>query len=360
MSKLASREEVIAECDRRRALGKIKIGFTSGTFDILHAGHLKSFEEAKKRCDLLVVGVNSDSSVKLYKGPDRPINPESPRASLVAALEAVDFVFLFSERNTNESIRLLRPDIYIKGGDYVSEDKLTSAPIVRGYGGEVYLVPPVPGMSTSGIIEKIVDNYQRSITNHIELPPYEKRPAVFLDRDGTIIKHVDYLHEPERIEFLPDVFPALKRMHEAGVRLVVVTNQPGIGTGYFTKDDFFKVNKKFLTEANHAGVKFDRILFCPHSVGDSCGCRKPEPGLLLRAQAELNIDMTRSFMIGDMTTDVEAGFRAGCRTILLRSGFGGSDKRSQTTPDYIVENLLAAADLIESSLASSAPLQQAS
>lgn len=348
MSKIKTRDEVVAICNDLRATGGIRVGFTSGTFDILHAGHLRSLEEGKKRCDLLVVGVNSDSSVKLYKGPSRPIIGEIERASLIAALECVDFVFLFTERNTNESVRELRPDLYIKGGDYVSEDKLTSAPIVRGYGGEVLLVPPVPGSSTTAIIDKIIETHYTTITQSIDLPPYEKGPAVFLDRDGTIIEHVDYLHEAERVSFLPGVFPALQRMRELGYRLIIVTNQPGIGTGYFTKDDFFRVNKKFLTEAHHAGVRFDRILFCPHSVGDNCSCRKPGAALLLRVEEELNLDMSRSFMIGDMTTDVEAGARAGCRTILLRSGFGGSDKRSSASPDYVVDNLSAAADIIES------------
>ena len=132
-----------------------RLVFTNGVFDILHAGHVRYLEQARELGDLLIVGLNSDASVRrLGKGPERPINSEEDRAAILAALRCVDGVVLFDEPTPESLISQLRPDVHVKGGDYREED-LPEAPIVRSYGGDVVLLPLLEGRSTSSIIRKL-------------------------------------------------------------------------------------------------------------------------------------------------------------------------------------------------------------
>jgi D-beta-D-heptose 7-phosphate kinase / D-beta-D-heptose 1-phosphate adenosyltransferase len=141
-----------------RAEGKI-VGFTSGTFDLLHPGHISYLEEAKKQCDILIVGINSDASVKRYKDPQRPIVPADARARVVAGLASVDHVFVFDEETNAANIEALKPSIYMKGGDYTKE-MLTSAPLVERYGGTALVLPMEEEFSTTRVIEEIVNRYR--------------------------------------------------------------------------------------------------------------------------------------------------------------------------------------------------------
>lgn len=128
--------------------------FTNGCFDLLHRGHVHLLTEAKKRGDILVVGVNSDRSVQAIKGADRPIFPDSERAELIAALEMVDYVTRFDEPDPYEVIRALQPDVLVKGGDW-PKDRIVGADIVEGKGGEVVVIPYLEGHSTTEIIERM-------------------------------------------------------------------------------------------------------------------------------------------------------------------------------------------------------------
>lgn len=147
-------EERLAEV---RAGGR-RIVFTNGCFDVLHVGHARYLEDARALGDLLVVGLNSDASVRGLKGPQRPIVPEADRAELLAALAAVDYVVLFDEATPEALIRRVRPDIHVKGGDYREED-LPEAPLIRSLGGEVHLMPLVEGRSTTDVVRTILERY---------------------------------------------------------------------------------------------------------------------------------------------------------------------------------------------------------
>lgn len=133
---------------------KRRIVFTNGCFDILHVGHVRYLQEAKAAGDVLVVGLNSDSSVRKLKGPARPVQSESERAEILAALAAVDFVVIFSEETPEKLIHEVRPDVLVKGGDYDIES-IVGASFVRSYGGVVKALRFVPGSSTSSIIDRM-------------------------------------------------------------------------------------------------------------------------------------------------------------------------------------------------------------
>ena len=150
---LVSREGLPALGERLRAEGK-RIVFTNGCFDILHVGHLRYLQQARALGDVLVVGINTDAGVRRLKGPSRPIVPEDERAELLAGLECVDYVTLFDEPTPVETIAALRPHLHATGGDYRPED-LPEADTVRAAGGEVVILPRVPGRSTTDIVKRI-------------------------------------------------------------------------------------------------------------------------------------------------------------------------------------------------------------
>jgi D-beta-D-heptose 7-phosphate kinase/D-beta-D-heptose 1-phosphate adenosyltransferase len=151
--KLRSLPALSQELDRRRRVGQ-KVAFTNGCFDVLHAGHVQYLQAARSEADLLVVGLNSDSSVRQLKGPDRPVNPLEARAQILAALQAVDFVTVFDEATPIELIRAVRPDVLVKGADY-SKDEVVGAQYVESYGGRVFLAQLRDGYSTSRLLERL-------------------------------------------------------------------------------------------------------------------------------------------------------------------------------------------------------------
>ena len=158
---------------------------------------------------------------------------------------------------------------------------------------------------------------------------HKKKPAVFLDRDGTINLDRHYLHKIEDFEFIPGALQAIKTLKKAGYLVVVVTNQSGVARGYFNMDDVTRLHGHIQQELAVAGTGIDAFYVCPHhlekGLGEfrkECDCRKGRPGLLFQASADLDIDLQRSFMVGDKIADIEAGENAGCQPILVLTGYG--------------------------------------
>ncbi len=148
----------------------------------------------------------------------------------------------------------------------------------------------------------------------------EKRPAVFLDRDGTIIDELGYLGDPDKVVLYPGVHDALMLLKEAGYLLLIVTNQSGIARGYFSLEDAVAVNLKLLQILSDLGVALDGFYFCPHLPDDGCPCRKPAPGMVQMAEADFNVDLPNSWIIGDTDKDVLLGPEAGVRSLLVKTG----------------------------------------
>lgn len=291
-----------------------RIGFTCGSFDLLHAGHAQYLAEARSLCDALLVAANSDASIQRYKSPLRPVQPLAHRQYLLASLAAVDAVTTLDDDRPIGLIERWKPDLYIKGGDYAPE-KLRSAEIVSSYGGQTVVIPPRYPTSTSKVIERI-----RLLDAHATPASPAPGPSriAFLDRDGTLIENVNFLHEPDRVQLRPGVVPGLIALREAGYRLVIATNQQGIGLGYFGMDEFIAVNQRMLREIGAGGATIDRIYFCPHSQADQCDCRKPAPGLLLRACRDYGVKPEDCIMIGDTDADAGAARAAGMPCLLVR------------------------------------------
>jgi len=174
----------------------------------------------------------------------------------------------------------------------------------------------------------------------------KQRAAVFLDRDGVLNGDVGYPHRLEDAILFDDVVPALRRIQNAGYVLLVVSNQSGVARGLFTLNQVSRFNRAIAEQLHKANIRITGKNFyvCPHGPRDECSCRKPKPGLLLKAARQHKIDLERSFTIGDEETDIEAGRRAGTQTVLLdRAG-----KNRKTKADLVASSLSEAADLVQS------------
>lgn len=180
--------------------------------------------------------------------------------------------------------------------------------------------------------------------------------AVFLDRDGTINVEKEYLINPEEFEFIPGAVAALRKLHQAGYLLVIVTNQAGVARGYFSCEQVEALHSHMLTLLGD-DIPIAGIYYCPHhpTCGHGeylleCDCRKGKPGMLLRAADELNIDISSSYMVGDKLADLQAGIAAGCKPCLVRTGYGQEvEKQMDRGMAVVVDDLHAAADLIVAS-----------
>lgn len=182
--------------------------------------------------------------------------------------------------------------------------------------------------------------------------------AVFLDRDGTVNEEVGYLSDLSRLKLIPGAGTAIRRLNQAGLKVVLVTNQSGVARGYFPESFVHDAHALLETMLREEGARLDGIYYCPHhpTAGNSrhtldCDCRKPRTGLIDRAARELAIDVRNSFMVGDKWSDVELGQRAGARTVLVKTGFAADDPGNArppqvSDPDFIAHTISEAVEWI--------------
>ena len=162
--------------------------------------------------------------------------------------------------------------------------------------------------------------------------------VIFLDRDGVINHEVGYLHKIEDFKFIDGVFEACLAFQSSGYQIVVITNQSGIGRGYYGEQEFHQVNDWMLAQFSAQGINVLDVFFCPHGPEDGCSCRKPKPGMLLTAQEKHDIDMSQSWMIGDKEADVSAANAAGINnTILVKSGHDIDEENSNAK--YVLDSI---------------------
>lgn len=182
------------------------------------------------------------------------------------------------------------------------------------------------------------------------------RPAVFMDRDGCLIEEAGYINHPSRVRMLPRSPAAVTRLNRAGIAAVMATNQAGIARDYFSKETLEAVNAEVERQLGEQGAKLDELYVCTRhpAAGQppfrlACDCRKPKPGLLLRAAAEMSLDLSRSAMIGDKPSDIGAGQAAGVATVLVLTGYGRGEweyRRHEWTvkPDHVAADLFDAVE----------------
>jgi len=210
-------------------------------------------------------------------------------------------------------------------------------------------------MGTPKRLKEVKRDYAQGKISKFNLK--NKRKAVFLDRDGVINKEDDHLSKIEDFKIYGFAAKAIKKINNSDYLAIIVTNQPMIAKGFILESDLNEMHKKLETELGRAGAKIDAIYICPHhpekgffgerpKLKIKCDCRKPKPGLLFKARKEFNLNLKKSYMIGDQTRDILAGKRAGCKTILVKTGYGGKDNLFSVKPDFIANNLFEAVRII--------------
>lgn len=184
------------------------------------------------------------------------------------------------------------------------------------------------------------------------------RPAVFIDRDGTLTEEVGYVNHPRRLTLLPRSAEAVRRLNAAGVPAVVTTNQAGVARGYFSEDVLHAVNDTLVRLLKDEGAHLDGLYVCPHHPSEGeppfravCECRKPKPGLLRQAAAELDLDLAASIVVGDKGSDIETAAPVGARSVLVLTGYGRGEweyrrDRFPVPPDHVSEDLLDAVEWV--------------
>jgi len=183
-----------------------------------------------------------------------------------------------------------------------------------------------------------------------------KRWGVFLDRDGVINEEVGYLDDPDALKLIPGAADAIRRLSRAHIPVIVISNQAGVARGYFPEQRVHQIHEALSRLLAANGARIDRYYYCPHhpteGVGPyrlDCECRKPEPGMLLKAAEEFGLNLRRCYLIGDKAIDIETGWRAGTHTILVLTGYGGEMWRNWSylfKPDHVAQNLQEAVEWI--------------
>ena len=304
-----------------------KIGTISGGFDIFHAGHKSSLKYCLGKVDHLIVLVNSDLSIKLYKGKNRPIN------SLKYRLEKLDnflpeaSFFSFNEIVPNEILKIIKPDIYFLSEEWAKNpvEKL----VTKNFGGLIEVHPQVKNISTTKLIKETK----------------QSNGAIFLDRDGTINKDTGYLKSVDDIEVSKENIEGIKKMSQLKLKLFIVTNQSGIAKNLVTLDQFKLVNAKIIEILSNGGGRIDKTFFDTSDGSNPSFKRKPNLGMIYEALQEFDIALVKSWMIGDKDSDVLLGKFCNMKTIYVKNKV--YEYNSDLKPDFEVNNLNEAYNIIE-------------
>lgn len=331
IDKIKSEKSLLSIVRDLKANGK-KIVTYNGSFDLLHSGHIKAIFEAKSEGDILVILLNSDKSVASYKSSKRPIVDENGRAEILAAISAVDYVCLFDDINPKRILSKIKPDVHANGADW-GRDCL-ERDVVERNGGRIHILKWTTGRSTSNLIKKILESYKSPL-----------KRAVFIDRDGTINDNgaEGYIHKKNDFKFLPKVVTALKKLSKTDYKIIIITNQSGIGRGFYTEADMTALHRHMMRELKKFGVRVDAIYHCPHSPDAPCRCRKPAPGMVYDAVKDFDVSLNDSWMIGDSDKDVLVGREVNMKTIKIGERMSAEHK---VEPHYYVADLSEAINVI--------------
>ena len=329
-SKVKSQKEIIEIARDLKKQGKRTIAL-SGSFDILHADHIKSFKEAKGQGDVLIVLLNSDKSIKTYKGPSRPINEQKCRIEVLSAIEYIDYAVVFDEITPVEILSKIQPAVFCQGKEWGKNCIERKA--VEGYGGKIRIFKHTLSTSTSEIARKISDVYFK---------PEIK--AVFLDRDGTInATHPGYVRNPGQFKFQLGAVEAIKKLSKTDYKIIVITNQSGIAKAVVSENNLAEIHNKMISDLKRKGGRIDAVYYCPHFPDSGCGCRKPEIGMFLKAAKDFEINLSKSWMVGDEEKDVVAARMANIKAIKIK---GKMSKEAKLEPHYYAKDLLGASKII--------------
>lgn len=310
-------QELIKALEEKRS-NNFSIATINGTFDLLHEGHVDAITYADSQCEVLVVLVNSDRSVRLYKGPNRPKEDQLKRAQNIQDKFPLALIYIFSELNPLTILDKIKPDTHFIGPDWGS--KTLEQDLVEKNGGQIKHLKKNYDISTTKILQ---NKGEHDITNR----------AIFLDRDGTIIVDKKYLNDINEIEFFPNIENLLLRFLKLGYQLFIVSNQSMVARNISTKKNAIEINDAVVRKLKNNGVQITQSYIDFSHPDKPSSTRKPNTGFIEVAAEEYNLTLKDSWMIGDKESDVIFGKRANAKSIQIN----GSHKLSMFA-DFVIND----------------------
>ncbi len=306
------------------------IGVITGSFDLLHGGHKHALDYSSKLVDKLIVLVNSDETIYIYKGKNRPIESFEER---IKNLEEYNNNLIYVELDEvipNNLLKIIKPNKYFISKEW-SFNPAEKIELIE-FSTEIIEHPELEGFSSSKIVEEKI------------ITKFKDDKAIFLDRDGTINEDKGYINSSEDIEIKEINLKGIREMSKLKYKLIIVSNQSGISRGYFTESDLKKVNNRVIELITENGGRIDQIYFDTSLPENPSNFRKPNNGMLLRAIEEFNIVLKDSWLIGDKDTDVELAKKNNIKSIYIKNE--KYEYNSRFIFDYSVNNLHEAFKII--------------
>ena len=265
----------------------------------------------------------------------------------------------FYQNMVNAGVYILSPEIFgFIPGDKPSDFGKDTFPLLMASNKRIGAYKSAEYIKDIGTADRLTKTNKDYLSGKVErLSKRYKRPAIFIDRDGTLVKEVDLLHKADDLELFPFSSSAVKKINNSDYMAILCTNQPVVARNLCTLEDVRSIHNRLETLLGRDHAFLNDIYFCPHhpdrgypgeniAFKIACDCRKPNTGMITRAVEEYNVDIKSSWFIGDTTIDIQTGIEAGMRTILVRTGKGGQDGKFSATPDFIFDDLGAAVDFI--------------
>ena len=279
----------------------LKTGAISGGFDIFHDGHKLALDFAGKHVDKLFVFINSDNSIKAYKGKQRPYNTFFERVSVLNKVYPDNIYIKMDELTPNNLLKKIRPGMYFLSKEWSRSPVELKA--LEQFSCEIIPHPQIQGVSTTLLSEEKMLS----------------KSAVFFDRDGTINEDTGYIKNEESVKISKQNLEAMEKFASLPFLIFIVTNQSGVSKKIIKKKEFFKVNKKIVNQIQNHGGRIDKVYYDFSSDKKPSIYRKPNTGMVLRAVKEFDISLVNSWVIGDKDSDIELGKNCNMKTIYLKN-----------------------------------------
>lgn len=307
---------------------KKTIGAISGSFDDLHEGHKYALDFCSKKVDMLIVLVNSDQSIKTYKGDERPINTLEKRLENLEKFSKTIYYLAFNELIPNNKLEIIKPNYYFLSPEWMN-NPVEKTVLLKN--------------NTEIVVHPVKDNLSTSLMND---GLDKSKGAIFLDRDGTINRDSGFIDEINKIEISDKNLKAMKHLSSLDYLNIIITNQSGVGYNYFSLSAMKKINNKVVDIIVENGGRIDKVYFDTSTKENPSEHRKPNLGMIMQARKDFNISLKNSWVIGDKDSDIELGKKSNMRSIYIVNK--NYKYISPFNPDFEVKNLYEAYEIIES------------
>lgn len=311
--------------------GKLNIGTINGSYDLFHDGHKFSIQQALNKVDNLILLLNSDKSINLYKGKSRPIQNYQQRKKMILNHFPQIKVIKLNQLSPINLLESIKPDIHFVSDDWGKNP--VEKNIIESYGGKIIFIKKLEGLSTTSVIK----------SKNINLKKSDK--AIFFDRDGTINIDTGYVSKLEEVKYFKNTFKGMELLSSLNFKNIIITNQSGVARGYFSKKQLSKINNKIKSDIENHNGRVDYIYSDTSHPDEKSLTRKPNNGLLIKAAIKFNLALKDCWMIGDKYSDVYAGRSSNCKAILIENSRAGKVIKG-VKPDFVVKDLIEAYNLI--------------